>query len=151
MRHVFYCETVGGLGSVGLLLLRFVMGVAFMLHGWGKIWNPLHWMGPDAPIPAALQLLAAVAEFGGGIGLTVGGLTRLASLGIATVMGVALSVVHWPMGHPFVGAPGGPSYELPAVYLACALLFLILGPGRISVDALLFRSPPSPPPNEMTR
>jgi len=52
------------------------------------------WMGPEAPIPAFLQALAALAEFGGGMALIVGLLTRLASLGIATNMIVALGMVH---------------------------------------------------------
>ena len=81
MRHLFYCDTVGWLGSVGLLGLRLVMGAAFMFHGWPKIQNPLGWMGPEAPVPAILQALAALAEFGGGMALIVGLLTRLASLG----------------------------------------------------------------------
>jgi putative oxidoreductase len=141
MRHLLYCDTVGWIGSTGLLLPRLVMGAAFILHGWGKIQNPLGWMGPDAPVPVILQALAAVAEFGGGMALVVGFLTRLASLGIATNMVVALSIVHLPHHDPFVNPKGGASYELAAVYLACAVLFLILGPGRFSLDALLFRRP----------
>jgi putative oxidoreductase len=141
MRHLFYCDTVGHIGSAGLLLLRLAMGVAFVFHGWPKIQNPMGWMGAEATVPAFLQTLAAVAEFGGGMALVVGLLTRLASLGIATNMIVALCMVHLPMGHPFVGKPGGPSFELAAVYLACAVLFLLLGPGRWSLDALLFRKP----------
>jgi putative oxidoreductase len=141
MRHFFYCDTVGNIGSVGLLLLRLVMGVAFVFHGWPKIQNPMGWMGPEATMPAILQALAAISEFGGGMALIGGLLTRLASLGITGVMVVALATVHLPMGHPFVGKPGGPSFELPAVYLACAVVFLLLGPGRFSLDALLFKNP----------
>jgi putative oxidoreductase len=141
MRHLFYCDTVGHIGSAALLLLRLVMGVAFILHGWPKIQNPMSWMGPDAPVPAILQALAALAEFAGGMALIVGLLSRLASLGIMTNMIVALGMVHLPHGDPFVSKSGGRSYELAAVYLACAVLFLLLGPGRFSLDALLFRDP----------
>jgi putative oxidoreductase len=128
-------------GSVGLLLLRLVMGAAFLFHGWPKINHPFDWMGPSASVPAILQGLAALAEFGGGMALIGGLLTRLACLGIATNMIVALGMVHLPHGDPFVGKPGGRSYELAAVYLACAVLFLVLGPGRFSLDALLFKGP----------
>ena len=123
---------------MGLLLLRLVMGAAFLFHGWPKIQNPMGWMGADAPVPAVLQALAALAEFGGGMALIVGLLTRLASLGIATNMVVALAMVHLPHGDPFVGKPGARSYELAAIYLACAILLLLLGPGRFSLDVLLF-------------
>jgi putative oxidoreductase len=58
------------------------MGAAFVLHGWPKIQHPMGWMGLEATVPAIFQLLAAVAEFGGGMALIVGLLTQLASLGI---------------------------------------------------------------------
>src|SRR5437588_9073317 len=143
MRHWFYTDTAGRLGSAGLLLLRLVVGAAFLFHGWPKIQHPFGWMGPDAPMPGVLQMLAALAEFGGGLLLILGLLTRLASLGIAGVMLVALATYHLPQGHPFV-ATTGPSFELAAVYLACAVLFLLLGPGRFSLDAVVFRKPLGP-------
>jgi putative oxidoreductase len=56
-------------------------------------------------------------------------------------------MVHLPHGDPFVSKMGGPSYELAAVYLACAVLFLVLGPGRWSLDAAWFgRSAGAKPP-----
>jgi putative oxidoreductase len=141
MRRWLYTDAVGGPGSVALFILRVVVGAAFVFHGWMKIQQPFGWMGPNASMPGALQALAAVAEFGGGLALIVGLLTRLASVGIAAVMVGALAMVHIPAGHPFV-AVGGPSSELATVYFACAILFLLLGPGRISLDACLFRKAP---------
>jgi putative oxidoreductase len=139
--HRFYPRFVTGPGAVGLLLLRIVMGAAFMFHGWYKLQSPggaFAWMGPDAPVPGLFQGLAVLAEFGGGLGLIVGFLTPLAALGIAGTMVVALAMVHLPHGDPFVGMPGKPSFELAASYLAGAILFLLIGPGVLSLDRLLF-------------
>ena len=134
----WYPAFVRGPGAMGLLLLRVAMGAAFVLHGWPKVQRPLDWMGAAAPVPGVLQALAAVAEFGGGIALILGLLTPLAALGIACTMATALGMVHVPMKHPFVAAaPGQPSGEPAVVYLAAALLFLLLGPGALSLDALL--------------
>ena len=138
--RTFFPTFISGWGAATLLVVRVVMGVAFILHGWPKIQNPMGWMnamGGEA-VPSFLQALAALAEFGGGIALLLGFLTPLAALGIVCQMLGALFMVHFPMGHPFVAATGGPSYELPLVYLALAILLLVMGPGRWSFDALLF-------------
>lgn len=124
--------------SLSLFVLRVVAGIAFMLHGWPKIQNPLAWMGPDASIPGFFQLLAAIAEFGGGLAWILGLLFPLATLGIACTMVVAVYMHAFVNGDPFV-ASGGPSYELAAVYLAISLVFLSTGPGVFSLDAKVFR------------
>ena len=136
----FFPTFISGWGAATLLVVRVVMGVAFILHGWPKIQNPMGWMNAmgGEGVPSFLQALAALAEFGGGIALLLGLLTPLAALGIVCQMLGALFMVHFPMGHPFVAATGGPSYELPLVYLALGILLLVMGPGRWSFDALLF-------------
>src|SRR5882762_5705953 len=103
--------------SAGVLILRLVVGLAFMHHGYGKIQNPFAWMGPKATIPGVFQALAALSEFGGGLAWILGLLTPLASFGIACTMGVALWT-HAVVRHdPFVAQGGGPAYELASVYL----------------------------------
>jgi len=140
--HRIFPPFVSGLGGFGLLVLRVVTGAAFVVHGWGKIQapgGPFHWMDqfPDAP-PGPIQALAVLAEFGGGIALVLGFLTPLAAFLIAGTMTVALAKVHLPHGDPFVGAPGKPTFEPAAGYLAQMIMFLLVGPGVLSVDALLF-------------
>jgi putative oxidoreductase len=128
---------ISGRGAVGLLLVRLVMGAAFILHGLPKIQNPMNWMdGMPGAAPPPLQAAAAVAEFGGGIALILGALTPLFALLLAGTMAFAVKF-HLDQGHAFVAM--GPSYELPAIYLAVALLLLLAGPGTMSLDAFLFR------------
>jgi putative oxidoreductase len=125
-----------GWQSFGLLVLRVVVGTAFILHGWPKIQNPTSWMGDGAhPI---LQLAAAVAEFGGGIALILGFLTPLVAAAIAINMVFAMGLVHFPKGDPFVARGGGGSYELALVYFAIMIALLATGPGRFSLDAAVW-------------
>jgi putative oxidoreductase len=141
MRWLFP-HLITGWGALALLLVRLVTGAAFIRHGWPKIQNPFGWMsamGPT-PVPSFLQALAALAEFGG-IALILGLLTPLAAFGIVCQMLGALFLVHFPRGDSFV-AQGRPSFELALVYLVLAVLLIALGPGRWSLDALLFRKAP---------
>ena len=135
MKALFLPNTKLSVGSsrvsLGLLILRLVFGIAFILHGWGKIQAPMSWMGPDAPVPGFLQFLAAFAEFGGGIAMILGALTPLASLGLICTMVVAV-FVHVGKGDGFVGG-----FEPALVYLCISILFLLAGPGRYSVDAFM--------------
>ena len=124
--------------STGLLALRLVVGLAFVFHGYGKIQNPFGWMGPNASIPGVFQALAAVSEFGGGLAWMLGLLARLASLGLVSTMTVAIYTHAFILHDPFVSAKGGRSFELASAYLCVAILLLLAGPGRFSVDRLVF-------------
>lgn len=127
--------------SAALCLLRLIVGLAFIFHGSGKIQAPFGWMPPGGPmsIPPFFQFLAAISEFGGGIALIFGIVTPLASLGIASVMSVAV-YMHMIVRHdPFVSSTGGMSYEPALGYLGVAILFIAMGPGKFSLDKLIFK------------
>ncbi len=124
--------------DVLILLMRIVVGITFITTGWGKIQDPFHWMGNNSSLPGILQALAAVSEFGGGIAIILGIITRLAAFGISCTMLVAVCVVRFVYGAPFIDMQGGAGYVLPCVLLLIALFLLINGPGRFSIDRILF-------------
>jgi putative oxidoreductase len=142
MRKWLYCD-VNNIASIGLLAVRLVMGAAFILHGWPKIQNPLGWMPESSPTPPMFQAMAAVAEFGGGIALILGLLTRVAAVGLLITMAVAIFTYHLPQRHTFVSLTKDPSWELAGIYCACSLLLLFSGAGRFSLDRLLFSGRPT--------
>lgn len=136
MKKFFQIPALSSNVSIGLLLVRLVMGVAFILHGWGKIQAPFSWM-PDSNIPGIFLFLAALSEFGGGIALILGCLTSLASLGLAFTMAVAVYFHAVVFGDPFVSKGGG-SYELGMLYFALSIMFVLAGPGKFSLDKTIF-------------
>jgi putative oxidoreductase len=138
MKQWLFNNFIEGRTAAGLLLLRVVVGAAFLFHGWGKIQNPFGWMGENAPVPGWLQALAALSEFGGGAAWILGLVTPLASFGILCTMATATHYHAIVRGDPFVAKGTGPAYELALVYLCVAALLLLAGPGKLSFDALIF-------------
>ncbi len=120
-----------------ILILRVVVGIAFIIHGSGKIADPLHWLdqGPLLGVPAALQLLVAYAEYVGGIFLISGFLTPLVAFLIACEMATVILRVKLPNGSCFVGCRG--SFEIEGVYFAVMVALLLMGSGTYSIDHVL--------------
>ena len=96
------------------------------------------WFGavsPDwLPIPAHVPGGPRLAAW------ALGGLTRLASVGIACTMATAFYMHTFMHGDPFVPMEPKlvPTSEPAAIYFCVALVLMTLGPGRISADAKLF-------------
>jgi len=125
------------LHPLAILALRLALGAIMIYHGSQKVFGGLpHFMGmlQSMGIPPVLGYLSAAAEFGGGILLVVGLLTRLAALSIVIDMAVAIDKVHWKNG--FKG-PGGCEFPMALAAIAFALIFL--GAGPISLDGAFFR------------
>jgi putative oxidoreductase len=129
--------------GVGLLVLRLVLGVIFIGHGAQKLFGSfggprisgftkmLEQMGVKPAKPMAI--LAALAEFVGGILVMLGFLTPLAALALIGVMIVAVLTVHLKNG--FFNTNGG--YEFNLALAGMALTLLIVGAGAYSLDSTL--------------
>jgi putative oxidoreductase len=131
-------------------IVRIVLGVVFFAHGAQKA---LGWFGgaglqstvrtfrEHLRIPAPLAVLSVAAEFLGGLGLIVGLLSRIAALGIAVVMIVALLAVHWKFGFfmNWYGNKQGQGIEYHILVLALALAVMIKGGGALSLDQVLYQ------------
>lgn len=151
--HRLFPEFLGGARGLALLVVRLVADSAMALHGWSKISGDkgmTHW-GDGMGIPGPLQACAALAEFGGGIAWMAGLLTPVASLGLVITMGVATYKMAIEYKKPYVGGPGEASAEAASGYLALAILFLLVGPGRLSIDSLLFGRGPVVEPDSGRR
>ena len=134
----------------GATILRLTMGIMFFAHGAQKA---LGWFGGYGfhatltsftqmmHIPAVLAILAMAAEFLGGLGLVAGLLTRIAALGIAVNMAVAVALVHHRFGFfmNWTGRNKGEGYEFHLLAIAAAVALMIEGGGAISIDRLLTR------------
>jgi putative oxidoreductase len=92
-------------------------------------------------IPVPLASLAIAAEFLGGIGLIFGLLGRLAALGIAAIMLVAMLKVHGRYGLflNWFGSQEGHGIEFHLIALALSVAIIVDGSGPFSLDALLSR------------
>ena len=129
--------------SVGLLILRLVVGLSLAAHGAQKLFG---WFGGYGLTgtgqfleqlgfrPGRLQALqAGLAETLGGLFLAAGFLTPAAAAAVVAVMLVAAVSVHLKSG--FFAQGGG--YEYTLVLGAAALALAFTGPGAISADDAL--------------
>ena len=137
-------------GDWVITIVRIVLGVVFFAHGAQKA---LGWFGgaglqstvrvfrEQLRIPAPLGLLSVAAEFLGGLGLIVGLLSRIAALGIAVVMIVALVAVHGKFGFfmNWYGEKQGHGIEYHILVLALALAVMVKGAGAFSLDQVLYQ------------
>ena len=123
--------------SYGILLLRLVVGLAFVGHGTQKLFGWFGGYGPKGTggffasqgyrAPVMMAVLAGLAEAGGGTLLALGLATPLAGALLAIVMINAIGSVTFKKAF-MLGS------ELEIAYLTIAVSLAATGPGRFSID-----------------
>jgi putative oxidoreductase len=122
---------------VALLLIRLTVGVVFVQTGWGK----LHKL-PDIveffrslgiPAPEIQAPFVSGLEFFGGLALLLGLGARLFSVPLMFSMLVAILTAKKDSIESFTDVLGFEEWS----YLAMFALISLIGPGKLSLDALL--------------
>jgi putative oxidoreductase len=137
--------------DVSTLLLRLVLGAVFFPHGAQMV---LGWFGGygfsgtmgfftgTLHVPAPFAFLAIAAQFAGAIALILGLFTRLAALGIAANMLVAVAMVHaqygWFMN--WFGNQKGEGFEYHLLAIGIAIVLIIRGGGKWAADTAIENS-----------
>ena len=126
------------LNDLARLLLRLALGAVMWAHGAQNLLGVFGGHGPQGfvrlvgtlGLPASMAWLAIAVEFFGGIAIALGVLSRLAALGFAVAMVVAIVKLHWANGF-FMNR--GEGYEYPLLLAVVAFVLLITGPGRYAL------------------
>ncbi|MGE8203521.1 DoxX family protein [Heyndrickxia sp. NPDC080065] len=132
------------LASLGLLIIRIVLGLTFAGHGTQKLFG---WFGGhgikgtggffesiNIKPGIMMALLAGLGELFGGLLFALGLLTPIGALLIALTMLVAIVKVHGQNGY-WVTQNG---YEYNFLLIIVAIGVALVGPGSYSIDSIIF-------------
>ena len=117
--------------DLALLILRVVLGIVMIYHGWPKLTNLGGTIEGFTGMGIVAAIFATVAEVLGGMLMLVGAFTDIAGLMFAIDMLGAIIFVHAKNG--FSAGKGG--IEFPLLLLATALAIALAGPGRYAVGS----------------
>lgn len=129
-------------------IARVGLGVVMFPHGAQKV---LGWYGgagfgsaytffvSNLHIPAPLAVFTILAELLASVALVLGVLTRVAAFVVLATMVAAIALVHAPNGFfmNWYGAKQGEGFEYHLLAATLALVCLVSGGGRLSVDRAL--------------
>jgi putative oxidoreductase len=151
-RLLFGTTTAGPAVDVALLVVRIALAWVFIYYGAAKLFGSFPGAGPHGLHQTALYMshsahlrpgeffavVAGLIEFGGGIAMALGLLTRLAGLALFGDMVLAMITVTWATGINSASSP--PGYQLNLALAVLALAGPLTGAGRFSLDAVIARA-----------
>ena len=150
-------ESVNTAGEyVGPLLLRLLLAVEFGTAGLEKL-HGANWFAdiqeqfpfPFNVIPVSVSwFMATWFELIGAAALILGLGVRFFAVSLTVLTVVAIAAVHWPgewnglselaLGYA-ISDDGHGNFKLPLIYLVMLLPLVLQGPGKLSIDALIWQ------------
>lgn len=134
--------------STAPLIARVALGLIMLPHGAQKM---LGWFGGYGfegtmgyftgalGLPAILAFLVILAEFAGSLALIAGVLSRFSALALGVIMVAAIFMGH--LGNGFFmnwsGNQPGEGYEYHLLAIGLALIVVVHGAGKASLDSLI--------------
>jgi putative oxidoreductase len=134
-----------GLQSPLLLVIRLYWGISFAQSGWGKLMNldktVAFFTDLGLPAPKLNAIMAGSTECLGGVLLALGLFARPVAVPLIFTMSVAYATADREALRALTSDPDKFVTAAPFLFLLAALLVLVFGPGRFSLDSLLFKQP----------
>lgn len=143
--HALVSRAGASLQSLALLLIRLAWGFQLAESGWGHLTHlerTVHYFASlGIPMPLESVYVSALTELVGGVCLMLGLCSRLVAIPLLVDFAVAyatagrgeiVELLHFRNPDDFINDSAFP-------FLVTSLVILAFGPGRIALDALLFR------------
>jgi len=134
-----------GLVDIAVFIGRVAIGVCFVIHALGKLGlvgtgnmtGFTDWLRSlGVPYPWLQARVAMLSELGGGSCLALGLFTRPACVVLIGTMVVAGLLGHKGAGYLITNNPPGAEYTINLAVVC--FMFLLIGPGALSLDRMLF-------------
>jgi putative oxidoreductase len=134
-----------GLVDLAVFVGRAAIGVCFVVHALGKLGlvgtgnmaGFTEWLRSlGVPQPWVQARIAMLSELVGGTCLALGLFTRPACLLLIGTMAVAGMLGHKGAGYLITNNPPGAEYTINLAVVC--FMFLLIGPGALSLDSILF-------------
>jgi putative oxidoreductase len=140
--HEFIVKFLNNVRPLALLVLRIVLGIVFLYHGYPKLAHSgagMQGAFVEHGLPAYFVYVAGILETFGGLLFFLGLFVRAAGLLLAIEMCVAIWKFH---SQSYFAVH---NYEFPLSLAAACFALASVGAGAISLDQLLFEGGPKAP------
>lgn len=136
MKKIFDPSTNGSVRDVALLMVRIVIALLLVTHGFPKLQKlladePVQFVSIFGMSEQASLSMAMFAEFFCALLVLVGFATRIATIPVIATMVVIVFHIH--SDDPL------PRKELPILYLMSYGFILLMGAGKYSIDNLIYK------------